>query len=78
MYLFVSHLEWILSATQETVEVDKTDSQFVEIGYISSVHGLQGEVRVKPNTDFPEMRLSEVQVRDIEISCAITFVSRNL
>ncbi|GJS27145.1 16S rRNA processing protein RimM [Tanacetum coccineum] len=45
--------------TQETVEVDKTDSQFVEIGYISSVHGLQGEVRVKPNTDFPEMRLSE-------------------
>ncbi|PWA87529.1 16S rRNA processing protein RimM [Artemisia annua] len=47
------------TATQETVEVDKTDSQFVEIGYISSVHGLQGEVRVKPNTDFPEMRLSE-------------------
>nr|GEY89387.1 16S rRNA processing protein RimM [Tanacetum cinerariifolium] len=45
--------------TQETVEVDKTNSQFVEIGYVSSVHGLQGEVRVKPNTDFPEMRLSE-------------------
>lgn len=49
------------TATQETVEVDETESQlqFVEIGYISSVHGLQGEVRVKPNTDFPEMRFSE-------------------
>lgn len=52
-----------LSATQETVEVDETASQFVEIGYISSVHGLQGEVRVKPNTDFPELRFAEVQVQ---------------
>ncbi|KAL4563588.1 hypothetical protein LXL04_027632 [Taraxacum kok-saghyz] len=51
--------EPIFSATQETVEVSKNDSQFVEIGYISSVHGLQGEVRVKPNTDFPELRFSE-------------------
>lgn len=47
------------TATQETVEVGETESQFVEIGYISSVHGLQGEVRVKPNTDFPELRFSE-------------------
>ncbi|XP_071696856.1 uncharacterized protein [Rutidosis leptorrhynchoides] len=50
------------ATTQETVEVIETSdsqSQFVEIGYISSVHGLQGEVRVKPNTDFPEMRFSE-------------------
>ncbi|XP_023758130.1 uncharacterized protein LOC111906602 isoform X1 [Lactuca sativa] len=47
------------TATQETVEVDETASQFVEIGYISSVHGLQGEVRVKPNTDFPELRFAE-------------------
>ncbi|MBA0871195.1 hypothetical protein Goshw_022449, partial [Gossypium schwendimanii] len=29
---------------------------FVEIGYISSVHGLQGEICIKPNTDFPELR----------------------
>ncbi|KAI3800701.1 hypothetical protein L1987_28795 [Smallanthus sonchifolius] len=47
------------TATQRTVEVGEIESQFVEIGYISSVHGLQGEVRVKPNTDFPEMRFSE-------------------
>nr|XP_043623025.1 uncharacterized protein LOC122594661 [Erigeron canadensis] len=47
------------TATQEAVEVGDIESQFVEVGYISSVHGLQGEVRVKPNTDFPEMRLSE-------------------
>ncbi|XP_024962424.1 uncharacterized protein LOC112502675 isoform X2 [Cynara cardunculus var. scolymus] len=47
------------TATQETVEVGETESQFVEIGYISSVHGLQGEVRVKTNTDFPELRFSE-------------------
>ncbi|XP_076960368.1 uncharacterized protein LOC143636738 [Bidens hawaiensis] len=47
------------TATQETVEVSEIDSQFVEIGYISSVHGLQGEVRVKPSTDFPELRFSE-------------------
>ncbi|KAK9048162.1 hypothetical protein SSX86_032875 [Deinandra increscens subsp. villosa] len=47
------------TATQETIEVGETEPQFVEIGYISSVHGLQGEVRVKPNTDFQEMRFSE-------------------
>ncbi|KAL8192239.1 hypothetical protein R6Q57_027906 [Mikania cordata] len=47
------------TATQEMVEVGEIESQFVEIGYISSAHGLQGEVRVKPNTDFPEMRFSE-------------------
>ncbi|KAI3741515.1 hypothetical protein L1987_59189 [Smallanthus sonchifolius] len=47
------------TATQGTVEASEIESQFVEIGYICSVHGLQGEVRVKPNTDFPEMRFSE-------------------
>ncbi|KAJ0797292.1 putative 16S rRNA processing protein RimM [Helianthus annuus] len=48
------------TATQETVvEASEIESQYVEIGYISSVHGLQGEVRVKPNTDFPELRFSE-------------------
>ncbi|CAA6671358.1 unnamed protein product [Spirodela intermedia] len=34
-------------------------SEFVEIGYISSVHGLQGEVRVKSVTAFPELRFGE-------------------
>lgn len=29
-------------------------SQFLEIGKIVAAHGLQGEVRVYPNSDFPE------------------------
>ncbi|CAA3010288.1 uncharacterized protein LOC111412203 isoform X1 [Olea europaea var. sylvestris] len=47
------------TATQETVETSSSDSEFVEVGYISSVHGLQGEVRVKPSTDFPNLRFSK-------------------
>ncbi|CAM8924222.1 unnamed protein product [Rhodiola kirilowii] len=35
------------------------EGAFVEIGYISSVHGLQGEVRVKSMTDFQELRFSQ-------------------
>ncbi|KAG0459878.1 hypothetical protein HPP92_023006 [Vanilla planifolia] len=31
-------------------------SGFIEVGYISGVHGLKGELRVKPNTEFPELR----------------------
>lgn len=53
------------SATQEIVETSKAEPGFVEIGYISSVHGLQGEVRVKTSTDFPELRFSKV----IQVSC---------
>jgi len=34
--------------------------QFVEAGYICNVHGLRGEVRVKPATDFPEERFLKV------------------
>ncbi|XP_028110987.1 uncharacterized protein LOC114309445 isoform X2 [Camellia sinensis] len=47
------------TATQESIETSKGEPGFVEIGYICSVHGLQGEVRVKPNTDFPELRFSK-------------------
>ncbi|XP_024020535.1 uncharacterized protein LOC21398744 [Morus notabilis] len=47
------------TATQEHVETAETDLGFVEVGYISNVHGLQGEARVKPNTDFPELRFCE-------------------
>ncbi|KAL7212636.1 hypothetical protein ACSBR2_015340 [Camellia fascicularis] len=47
------------TATQESIETSKGVPGFVEIGYICSVHGLQGEVRVKPNTDFPELRFSK-------------------
>ncbi|KAG6790171.1 hypothetical protein POTOM_006319 [Populus tomentosa] len=46
-------------ATQETVETSKGESEFVEVGYISNVHGLQGEISVKPTTDFPELRFSK-------------------
>ncbi|CAH9076508.1 unnamed protein product [Cuscuta epithymum] len=48
------------NAVHETVNTgDATEMEFVETGYVCSVHGLQGEVRVKPATDFPEMRFSE-------------------
>ncbi|XP_028755798.1 uncharacterized protein LOC114715170 [Neltuma alba] len=47
------------TAIDEIVETSDTRSGFVDIGYISSVHGLQGEIRVKPNTDFPELRFSK-------------------
>ncbi|KAJ6423845.1 hypothetical protein OIU84_024755 [Salix udensis] len=46
-------------ATQEIVETSYSESEFVEVGYISNVHGLQGEISVKPTTDFPELRFSK-------------------
>ena len=51
---------FIYSATQEQVETAGAESGFVEVGYISNVHGLQGEARVKPSTDFPALRFCEV------------------
>ncbi|GER24564.1 ribosome maturation factor rimM [Striga asiatica] len=51
------------SATQEIGETTSSASSFIETGYIFGVHGLQGEVRVKPNTDFPELRFSEPGTR---------------
>ncbi|XP_016449337.1 uncharacterized protein LOC107774356 isoform X1 [Nicotiana tabacum] len=47
------------TATEEILEASETEGNFVETGYIYSVHGLQGEVRVKATTDFPELRFSE-------------------
>lgn len=44
---------------QATVESIPHESECIEIGYISSVHGFKGEVRVKPTTDFPELRFSK-------------------
>ncbi|KAK9706904.1 hypothetical protein RND81_07G159800 [Saponaria officinalis] len=46
------------TVAEEIVETSVEESEFVEIGYISDVHGLQGEIRVKHNTDFPELRLA--------------------
>lgn len=54
-------LYFATSATQEHVEAATTESGSIEVGYVSNVHGLQGEVRVKPSTDFPELRFSKVK-----------------
>ncbi|XP_021764162.1 uncharacterized protein LOC110728807 isoform X1 [Chenopodium quinoa] len=44
------------SAAEEIIEENNGDLDFVEIGYVSNVHGLDGEIRVKHNTDFPDLR----------------------
>ncbi|KAI3456071.1 hypothetical protein Pfo_012734 [Paulownia fortunei] len=51
------------TATQELVETTSSASGFVETGYIYGVHGFQGEVRVKPSTDFPDLRFSKPGTR---------------
>ncbi|KAJ0018906.1 hypothetical protein Pint_10081 [Pistacia integerrima] len=56
---WVDDIASIELATQEIVETSKSESEFVEVGYLSSVHGLQGEICVKPNTGFPELRFSQ-------------------
>lgn len=50
------------AAAFELVETTSSDTAFVETGYIFGVHGFQGEVRVKPNTDFPDLRFSKVEL----------------
>lgn len=50
------------SGAEEIVETINTESGFVEVGYISNAHGLQGEARVKPSTDFPELRFCKVNI----------------
>uniref|UniRef100_A0A175YM02 RimM N-terminal domain-containing protein n=1 Tax=Daucus carota subsp. sativus TaxID=79200 RepID=A0A175YM02_DAUCS len=47
-----------MNVTQDIAETSQNESGFIEVGYISSVHGLQGEVRVNPSTGFPELRFS--------------------
>ncbi|XP_047945100.1 uncharacterized protein LOC125191741 isoform X1 [Salvia hispanica] len=47
----------------ELVQTSSSASEFVETGYIFGVHGFQGEVRVKANTDFPELRFSKPGTR---------------
>ncbi|KAL2930781.1 Ribosome maturation factor RimM [Bienertia sinuspersici] len=46
-------------AAEKIIETDNGDLDFVEIGYVSDVHGLAGEVRVKHNTDFPDLRFAQ-------------------
>jgi 16S rRNA processing protein RimM len=47
------------TATQEIVETGFDELELVEVGYICAVHGIRGEVRIKPNTGFPELRFSK-------------------
>ncbi|CAN1283300.1 Ribosome maturation factor RimM [Linum perenne] len=46
------------TATMDAVETDKSGSEFVEVGYVSSVHGVHGEICLEPSTDFAELRLA--------------------
>ncbi|XP_047338045.1 uncharacterized protein LOC124941739 isoform X2 [Impatiens glandulifera] len=46
------------TGVHEIAQTSEEESEFIETGYISGVHGLQGEVRVKPKTDFHELRFS--------------------
>ena len=39
------------------------DGQWVEIGILRAPHGVRGEIKVQPLTDFPEDRLAEPGVR---------------
>lgn len=47
------------TVTEEIVETAETESGFVDVGYVANVHGLQGEIRVIPSTDFPELRFAK-------------------
>ncbi|CAA7014452.1 unnamed protein product [Microthlaspi erraticum] len=48
------------TATQEVVETSSNSGlDLVEVGFLSGVHGLQGEICIKPNTDFPDLRFSK-------------------
>ncbi|MCL7022326.1 hypothetical protein MKW94_023197 [Papaver nudicaule] len=47
------------AVTEEINETSEDELKFIEIGYVCNVHGLQGELRVKPTTDFAELRFSE-------------------
>ncbi|CAH2046207.1 unnamed protein product [Thlaspi arvense] len=48
------------TATQEAVETSSNIGlDLVEVGFLSGVHGLQGEICIKPNTDFPDLRFSK-------------------
>lgn len=58
MIMIVCFIE--TSATQEIVETSTSGLEFVDVGYIYGVHGLQGEISVKPSTDFPELRFTMV------------------
>ncbi|KAK4794500.1 hypothetical protein SAY86_012494 [Trapa natans] len=42
--------------SNDSIEAYPSEAGYIEVGYISRVHGLEGEICVKPTTDFPELR----------------------
>ncbi|CAL9109745.1 unnamed protein product [Musa acuminata var. zebrina] len=46
--------EGVLGSSEEGS--DDQEAKYVEVGYVSSTHGIKGELRVMPSTDFPELR----------------------
>ncbi|XP_072993542.1 uncharacterized protein [Typha latifolia] len=48
-----------VTGAEDDEKDEEEERNFVEVGYISSAHGLKGEVRVMPSTDFPELRFGE-------------------
>ncbi|KAK3134815.1 hypothetical protein QOZ80_5BG0411040 [Eleusine coracana subsp. coracana] len=39
-------------------DYDEEEVELVEVGYVSGVHGVRGDVLVTPRTDFPELRFA--------------------
>ncbi|KAJ4980760.1 hypothetical protein NE237_031597 [Protea cynaroides] len=56
---FCGHTTLALQTGEEVIETSCNELEFIEIGYIASAHGLQGELRVQPSTDFPELRFAQ-------------------
>ncbi|KAH6825580.1 hypothetical protein C2S53_017552 [Perilla frutescens var. hirtella] len=64
--LHIRPLSHVISHSTAAIDLVKTTpsaSAFVETGYIYGVHGFRGEVRVKPSTDFPDLRFSKPGTR---------------
>lgn len=62
------------SAAEEIAETSSKDLDFVEIGYVSDVHGLEGEIRVKHNTDFPDLRFGTVCTVLLNLEFVLDFI----
>nr|BAE71246.1 hypothetical protein [Trifolium pratense] len=54
----INNHEAVVAENNNISNDDNNEPKFIDIGYVSGVHGFQGDVRVKPNTDFPELRFS--------------------
>lgn len=45
---------------EQEYDDDDEGEELVEVGYVSGVHGVRGDVLVTPRTDFPELRFATV------------------